>query len=232
MKNISLIILLTLFSFAVNSQISRGDAAYIIANEVVGLDSLEIHHLYSKYEKMYLNDTLWLDGYMEYYVAPYEESWVFFIDLMPVAYWAHPCQIIFFDVSNSNYVLYDDDWPPDPFLMNIMEFLNQWERILSVGTESLKAYNGNILKISPNPFVNEISIKYENTRSETLLIKIIDISGKSIMAVKRNIGLSENGVITLNTTDIKPGIYFVQVSTKNKIFLFNGKTDKLIKSRL
>ena len=87
----------------------------------------------------------------------------------------------------------------------------------------MEADNGEIFKIAPNPFVNEISIKYENNKSETLLITIFDISGKPILTDKRNIGLSRNGVIKLNTSDIKPGIYFVQVSTKDKILLLMEK---------
>ncbi len=225
MKNLVFIIPFVLLSFTGKAQVSREQAINIIANEVVGVDSLYDHHLYSRYEKMYFNDTLWLDGYVDYYIAPYNESWVFFVDLMPTSYWAHPCLIIFFDVSNSDYVINDDDWPPDHFLGSMTQFFEEWEWILSVGTESVKAPNSNNFRIIPNPFINEISIKYENNKSETFLIKILDVSGKPILTSNRNTGLSGNGVIKINTSDIKPGMYFIKISTNNKTLY----TEKIVK---
>ena len=225
MKNLLIVIPFILLSFTGKAQISREQAINIIAGEVVGVDSLYNHHLYSRYEKLFLNDTLLLDLSYECYIAPYDENWVFFVDLMPVAFWTHPCKIVFFDAVSGDYVIYNDNYPPYPFLDSINLFFEEWEWILSVGTENAKLTNSNNFRITPNPFTNEISIKYENIKSETFLIKIVDISGKPVLTSSRNTGLPENGVIKINTRDIKPGIYFISISANNKI-LYSGKIIK------
>ncbi len=225
MKYLVFVIPFILISVISKAQVSREQAINIIASEVVGIDSLNGHHLYSRYEKMNFNDTLWLDGNVDYYIAPYNESWVFFVDLAPSAFWAHDCQIIFFDVANSDYVINDDDWPPNPFLGGMTQFLEEWEWVLSVGMETKKVNNTNSFNIYPNPFSEEISIAYSSQIYEHLLIKIIDLAGKTVSIKTRKKEVEKNGIIRINTNKLEHGLYFVQISGNNKIF-YTGKIIK------
>ena len=74
MNRLILLFLFVFLSFSSNAQVTREQAINIMVNEVIGYDSLSIHHLFSKYEKMYLNDTVWLDGFFDFYLCPYEEQ--------------------------------------------------------------------------------------------------------------------------------------------------------------
>jgi hypothetical protein len=225
MKTLLLSISLTLISFTIRSQITRQEAINTVINEIVGVDSLEIHHLYSRYQKMYQNDTLWLDGLWEYYLAPYEENWVFFVDLAPPAYWAHDCEIIFLNVSTGEYIVNYDDWPPDPFLGGMTQFFEDWEWILSVGTETKGVSNTKYFNIYPNPFSDEISIAYDDQINEALLIKIIDITGKTVFMETGQAEPAKNGILRINTKNIEAGLYFVQISGNNQV-LYIGKIIK------
>jgi hypothetical protein len=225
MKTLLLSISLVFISFTVKSQITRPEAINIIINEVVGADSLEIHNLYSKYDMMYQNDTLWLDGFLEYYSAPYEENWVFFVDLAPNAYWAHACQIIFLNASSGEYVVHYDDWPPDPFLGGMTQFFEEWEWILSVGTETKGVSYTKYFNIYPNPFSGEISIAYDDQINKPLLIKIIDITGKTVFMETGKAEPGRNEILKINTENLEAGLYFVQISGNNQI-LYTGKIIK------
>ncbi len=107
MKNLVLITVLFFAFFNVNAQYSREEAIEIVAYEIVGVYELETHHLYSKLDKMYLNDTLMLE-ILEYYLCPMDEAWLFFIDDMPIAYWSHPARIIWFDVNTGEIQILDE----------------------------------------------------------------------------------------------------------------------------
>lgn len=113
------------------AQFSRMEATEIVATEVVGLELLDNDHLYSKVEKIYFNDTLWLE-YYDYLICPMQEAWVFFIDDMPIAHWAHPCRYIWFDCSNGDYQILEHWWPPEYFFENYNLFQVLWDRVYSI----------------------------------------------------------------------------------------------------
>jgi hypothetical protein len=60
--------------------------------------------------------------------------------------------------------------------------------------------------IYPNPFQKWIIIKLKDKTIQTFTIKIYDMAGKIITSVD-----SSNGILELNSEDIKPGIYFAEV---------------------
>ena len=184
-------------------------------NEVVGPDSINIHHLYSKYEKSYLNDTLWLENGSGFYIAVFDENWVFFIDMMPVANWAHDCKIVFMDISSGNYTIYDEMMPPYPFFSNIHEFFTEWEWILSVGIHNQTENGDENFTIGPNPFNNRFKINYKYLSKKSMTINIFDNLGQQVITTNHYTNLSGNGIIDVNTKKLKPGIYFLQIISNN-----------------
>ncbi len=224
MKPFLFVFSFVLISSTIKAQVTQYDAINTIANDVVGIDSLEIHHLFSKYEKMYQGDTLWLEGMVEYYLAPYEENWVFFVDLMPVAFWAHPCYIIFFNAENGDYTINNDEWPPAPFLTGSTQFFEEWEWIQTVGSKPNQT-NIKVFNIYPNPFSDKISIEFKNFNKRVLKARIIDISGKIVFSQEKTISSESVSPTIINTKTLKPGLYFIQLSDENEI-LYSGKIVK------
>jgi hypothetical protein len=194
-----------MISFHLQAQFTREQAISVIVNEVVGINSLSDHYLFSKYEIMHQEDTLWLDGFYDYYLPPYDENWVFFVDDLPIAFWAHPCRIIFFDEISGTYEIFDDEWPPEPYLSNQDLFLLQWEWILSIGTELNKS-DYNRLNVFPNPFRNTMNIIADDTR-ETM-ISITDITGNLIY--KHKLQPRETLHIRFSDQSSRNEIYFVK----------------------
>jgi hypothetical protein len=79
-------------------------------------------------------------------------------------------------------------------------------------------------RIFPNPISDEILHIEMFTTIKTLYIEIIDISGKSISALK-NVS-SNNGMITLPLHELKAGLYFINLSSDSFI-----ETHKIIKTQ-
>jgi PKD repeat protein len=67
------------------------------------------------------------------------------------------------------------------------------------------------INLFPNPFTNELSIEVAVATE----IVIIDIAGRIVLNTNIQKGLS-----TINTSDLKPGLYFVQCSTDGSVSRF------------
>ncbi|MEZ5195315.1 MAG: hypothetical protein R2764_02605 [Bacteroidales bacterium] len=172
-------LLLILFSVNLSAQITRDEAVDIVISEIIAPDSVWYHHLYSRYEKMYFNDTLWLDGLWDYHLCPFEESWVFFIDDEPIVFWAHPCRIVFMNVSNSEYEIIEEEWPPHPFLIEHENFMMQWEWILgtTINPEQIKV---NLRLHVLNPFRNQLKIDPDYNLGESIQYQLNDSEGSIV----------------------------------------------------
>lgn len=72
------------------------------------------------------------------------------------------------------------------------------------------------IKVSPNPFNNHIIVEQESNGNQ-LSLKLFDISGRLILETKEK---------TIQTTQLPIGIYFYQLSDKNKKVLGSGKLVK------
>lgn len=207
MKNLIFILLVVLCWFNVNAQFTREQAIEIVATEIVGLDSLDIHHLYSKYEKMEAGDTLWMYYQDEYYLCPYNEQWVFFVDDMSNANWAHPSRIIFFNSNTGDYVISPDHWPPYPFFENPSLFMEQWEWVTTTDI-SLIERGGLGLKLFPNPCKNMINLKFETILNAPSIITIFDFYG-NILSSTNVTDNSED--IYLDISSFETGYYLINV---------------------
>lgn len=85
-------------------------------------------------------------------------------------------------------------------------------------TTSLGRINSNTsIQLYPNPVSNELNIVFTPTESNTKA-HIIDVSGKTLVSTP----LNNNGVNTLNTESLSPGMYLLRIesSTQSEIFKF------------
>jgi len=208
--------------YTIDDIFTREEAIQIIVNEVVGPDSLEINHLYSKYDSMELGDTLWLaDYYLGYYIMPYETQWVFFIDDNPIVFWTHPCRYVFFDSFSGEYEIHEDGWPPHPYFEGPTAFLEEWEWILSVNIESAIT-NDDGLELFPNPCKTFFHLKFHNKPDNITSISITNMQGKVIMQ-KELKNLNETKI---NLQELDDGIYLVN-TWHNNILVHQKKLIKI-----
>ena len=204
-----IILLFVSFSISLQAQYSREQAVDIIIDEVVGQDSIQSHYFFSKIEMMFEGDTLWGDGYFSYQICPYLENWVFFVDDVPLAYWAHDCRWIYFDRQTGMYTIVNDSWPPLNYLDNHAQFLLYWDWILGTGVE---------ISICPNPVHNKLVVTplFPSLRGDEggCQLTLISISGNQ--KIKREIPNSiEN--LTLDLTGLRKGIYILTITQNGAI---------------
>jgi len=223
MRQIILLILISFFISNLHAQFSREDAIELVVNEIVGPGNLEFNHTYSRYLKLSVQDTLWIDDYFDYFISPFDESWVFFIDLMPVSNWAHPCNYVFVNVINGEYIILDHNWPPHPYLSNYPDFLIDWEWILSINIKDNREVKKRLM-LYPNPANDFIKIPTAFLPKGEIKITIADLHGKCIQQLCIN--PQEQDCISLNISGIPGGIYILMIS-QNGGLLFCEKVVKI-----
>jgi hypothetical protein len=74
----------------------------------------------------------------------------------------------------------------------------------------------NLVAAYPNPFSSQVSVAVEVASS----VELLDINGRVVL----NETTADAGKITLNTTEIAAGIYFIRVSN-----VYGQSTQKLIR---
>ncbi len=86
-------------------------------------------------------------------------------------------------------------------------------------------YKNNIVKISPNPFSNEVIIVYQTKNTGSVLIEIFDITGKKLYSFNKELFNSGNNTITINNIDdLVSGTYIIKITSETNI-----STAKIIK---
>jgi len=196
----------------VNAQFSRQQASNILINAVVGVDSLNGHYFFSRFEKMAEGDTLWLEGNFGFHVCTYPEQWVFFVDDLPLANWAHPCRIIFFNSMTGAYEMLAETWPPQNYTNNPTQSMLDWEWILSVSVLSPAIHASGDLLVCPNPFRDYIRMHRLNDKQKISSIELLNSKGVSIFYIQIN----ENDPLpVIDGSALPPGIYFLKAKEKD-----------------
>ena len=83
--------------------------------------------------------------------------------------------------------------------------------------------NQSVVKISPNPFSNEITIYTEGVLGETL-IEIFNANGQIVLSKKENFNLKNTTTLTLSNT--AAGIYFYKIRSERGVAM-SGKLVKM-----
>ena len=78
------------------------------------------------------------------------------------------------------------------------------------------------MEASPNPFSNEINLKFNHRIDRVTSLQIVDMTGKALM-LRKNINLNANSIL-VDTNDIPSGVYFCKVIVDGKML-----TKKIIK---
>ncbi len=80
------------------------------------------------------------------------------------------------------------------------------------------------IELYPNPFIDVIHINLANKANEFINVTITDVNGKQLIAENYSLNEATENVEIKNLTNLKAGIYFVQVTTGTET-----KTVKMVK---
>ncbi|MGP8216042.1 MAG: T9SS type A sorting domain-containing protein [Bacteroidia bacterium] len=80
--------------------------------------------------------------------------------------------------------------------------------LILTGTSTLTSAS-NSISVYPNPAIQKLNIKFNNVKSETGRISIVDITGREIYSELSIV----NGELSMNVGNLAAGIYFVKVTT-------------------
>ncbi len=73
------------------------------------------------------------------------------------------------------------------------------------------------ISLYPNPTKDEATVKIVTENSENVRIRVYDLQGKMVKSpIEKQVEMGENS-ISISTIDLKNGIYFVEVTSGNKI---------------
>ena len=82
------------------------------------------------------------------------------------------------------------------------------------GVESFS--NLNTLKIYPNPASDFLYVEFSDGKIDVQNLTLKDVTGKTAFTyAESQLNMSENGLLKLNISDCQPGLYFIQLQTKN-----------------
>jgi Secretion system C-terminal sorting domain len=82
------------------------------------------------------------------------------------------------------------------------------------------------VKVFPNPFVENINVSYYSNVNTTAVIKLVDMSGKTIAQTMNKTIKGSNQVTIANLNNIAGGIYLVQVADAANTIYFVQKVKK------
>lgn len=98
---------------------------------------------------------------------------------------------------------------------NSYDFIIQAKSLQDVGINSLSK-TASFVSLFPNPAKDEANLNITLENNAQVAITVFDIQGRKVMStLEKNLEKGENK-ITLNTTSLKNGEYFVQINTENK----------------
>ena len=113
--------------------------------------------------------------------------------------------------------------PDNDFGYGIPDFIKADDLLLIQFPET--TYKNNIVKISPNPFIDKVIIVYQTENIGSILIEIFDITGKQLYSFNKELSYSGNNLITINNIDyLVSGTYIIKITSETNI-----STAKLIK---
>ncbi len=98
---------------------------------------------------------------------------------------------------------------------NTYDFVVEGKGAIDVGIMS-KDKSATFVNLYPNPTKDEAIVTINLEKSQHVLISVVDLLGKTIgTAVEKDLNSGDNQV-SINTSDLKNGVYFVQVTAGEK----------------
>jgi glucose/arabinose dehydrogenase len=74
----------------------------------------------------------------------------------------------------------------------------------------------NVLRIAPNPVINDFSLQYFSAQEETVTVEIKDINGRVLKSFKESVNKGQNLVYIQSPPNWAAGVYFISVRDRNE----------------
>ena len=84
--------------------------------------------------------------------------------------------------------------------------------IIKTVTEAEK----NVLKIAPNPVINNLSLLYHSNNDDVVTIRIKDVTGRVLQTLKESVNKGQNLIYIKSLPNWLPGVYFLSLQDKNE----------------
>jgi hypothetical protein len=97
-------------------------------------------------------------------------------------------------------------------------FVLQGIGIHNLGVKPVLSENSRV-KLYPNPTSGNTTLSINLENEENLDIKVIDMLGKEVTPAINRISASGETSLTLNTSGLSTGLYFVKITTSNTIYV-------------
>ena len=145
MKRIVLIFWGLLSVIIANSQVSQDSALAILRNNIVNYDDCDVYTVNST---IGIDDTIQLlnSGII---IPPQSNSWMFFVDEMPLANWSHPCKYVFINANSGIFDIINSYSPP---INKSLDAIKTFSRV--------SCTNQNIFKIEKQRLQNTLEHNY------------------------------------------------------------------------
>jgi len=111
LRNSVLTVLAVLIASMAFPQFSRQQAIDLVLNTILSGETGTVN-VHASYNVILDTEHIDKDDYISSLTCPYPSNWVFFVDDMPVAKWAHPCRYIFVNSSTGDYQVLNDKMYP------------------------------------------------------------------------------------------------------------------------
>lgn len=95
-------------------------------------------------------------------------------------------------------------------------FMIEGKGLLDVGIKNITK-SGSFVTLYPNPAKEEATLKMNLDNNAHIIVTVFDIQGKMVMSVIEKDMEKGERQISLNTSSLKNGEYFVQISSENRI---------------
>jgi serine protease AprX len=91
--------------------------------------------------------------------------------------------------------------------------------ILLGGTQLYFFNDDKLISVFPNPFLDEVELKFYSVSNQELRIEVSDILGKKVLEKNEEVFGRINNVIHLPLSDLRKGIYVVEISSEENRFV-------------
>ncbi len=112
------------------------------------------------------------------------------------------------EVKNKAYIYFD--FNP---AVETNEVLNTLVSTIPADPTAIKEIKLSNSKVYPNPFTDKAVISFDNAKNSNYTLKILNIAGQLIRTE-----ISKGNEATVNRNEMKAGMYFYTIETKNKFY--------------
>ena len=116
------------------------------------------------------------------------------------------------DILKQAVYSFDIDSNPDSYGNKRFKLVIFDSLMINTGIDQMKVNSNIQFTLFPNPATDKIYIHSGNSHINQVELKIIDVSGRNILR-KSTISFDKDMKIELNTSELREGVYFIQILT-------------------